>query len=140
MTKQLYQTRGPLRTGPPANLGVRRVRHIKEFTVLGLFDQFDHTIPLHEGGITIIHGPNGFGKTMMLRIIEAILRDQSTVLSVSSLIEDFNDIHDVYLSLPCVVDRSGVERFLNLSLNQVEIAGLQKSAAVLRQNIERLGI
>jgi L-lactate dehydrogenase len=76
----------------------------------------------------------------LLRIIEAILRDQSTVLSVSSLIENFNNIHDVYLSLPCVIDRSGVERFLNLSLNQVEIDGLQKSASVLRQNIESLGI
>jgi len=76
----------------------------------------------------------------LLRIVEAILRDQSTVLSVSSLVEDFNDIRDVYLSLPCVVARNGVERFLNLSLNQIEIAGLQKSASVLRENIERLGI
>jgi L-lactate dehydrogenase len=76
----------------------------------------------------------------LLRIIEAILRDQSTVLSVSSLIENYNDIHDVYLSLPCVVDQSGVERFLNLSLDQTEITGLQKSASVLRQNIELLGI
>lgn len=76
----------------------------------------------------------------LLRIVEAVLRDQSTVLSVSSLIEDYYDIHNVYLSLPSVVGRNGVEHFLNLILNPVEIAGVQKSASVLGEIIEQLGI
>ena len=45
----------------------------------------------------------------ILRIVEAILRDQSTVLSVSSLICDYYGIDDVYLSVPTVVGRAGVE-------------------------------
>jgi L-lactate dehydrogenase len=76
----------------------------------------------------------------LLRIVEAILRDQSTVLSVSSYIENYYDIEDVYLSLPCVVDRGGVERMLRLALSQDEILGLRNSANVLKNMIKELGI
>ncbi|HVN54644.1 MAG TPA: L-lactate dehydrogenase [Anaerolineaceae bacterium] len=70
--------------------------------------------------------------TGLTRIVEAILRDQSTVLSVSSLIDDFYGIHDVCLSLPTVISRKGVERFIHLELDEKEVAGLQKSAEVLK--------
>ncbi len=68
------------------------------------------------------------------------MRDQSTVLSISSLIEDFYGISDLCLSLPTIVDRGGVEKVLRLELNPVELEGLQKSAAVLKQNIKTLGL
>ena len=39
---------------------------IKEISVLNLFGLFDHTIEFKlEDHITIIHGPNGFGKTIL---------------------------------------------------------------------------
>ena len=47
---------------------------VKEIQVSGLFGTFDHKIPLtHADRITIIHGPNGFGKTMMLKMIAALI-------------------------------------------------------------------
>ena len=58
-----------------------------------------------------------------MRIVEAILRDQSTVLSVSSLICDYYGIDDVYLSVPTVVGRGGVERTLRLGLSAEEASG-----------------
>jgi L-lactate dehydrogenase len=76
----------------------------------------------------------------LVRICEAILRGQHTVLSVSTLIQDYYGINDVYLSLPCVIDREGVSKFLHLPLNDNEIAGLQKSAAVLKETIHSLGL
>ncbi len=76
----------------------------------------------------------------LLRIVEAILRDQSTVLSISSLIDDFYGIEDVCLSLPTIVDRGGVEKVIRLDLNDVEIEGLRKSAGVLKANIRELGL
>jgi L-lactate dehydrogenase len=76
----------------------------------------------------------------LLKIVEAILRDQNTVLSVSTLIEDYYDIHNRYLSLPCVIGRNGVKHFLRLNLNQKETEGLQNSARVLGGIIEQLGI
>jgi len=42
-------------------------------------------------------------------MVEAILRDQSTVLSVSSLIQDYCGINDVCLSWPVALNRGGVE-------------------------------
>lgn len=45
---------------------------VKEFEVRGLFGFFDHKIPLLPTGLTIVHGPNGSGKTMILRIIHLL--------------------------------------------------------------------
>jgi L-lactate dehydrogenase len=75
----------------------------------------------------------------LLRIVEAILRDQSTVLSVSSYIQDYYDIHGMFFSLPCIVDRGGVERVLRLELAADEILGLRNSSNILRQMLSSLG-
>ncbi len=74
----------------------------------------------------------------LLRIVEAIVRDQRTVLSVSSLIDGYHGISDVYLSLPSVVTRNGIERILRLDLSPAEETGLRQSAAVLRGMIDDL--
>lgn len=53
---------------------------LKSFSVEGLFGLFDHEIRLKtEDRITIIHGPNGVGKTTLLRLMESISRPQSPV-------------------------------------------------------------
>jgi L-lactate dehydrogenase len=74
----------------------------------------------------------------LVAIVQAILRDQNSVLSVSSLIESYYGIHDVYLSLPCIVDHGGVEKMLRLDLNTEEIKGLQNSAKVLKETLKQL--
>ncbi len=76
----------------------------------------------------------------LLRIVEAILRDQSTVLSVSSLICDYYGIDDVYLSVPTVLGRGGVERTLRLALSADEASGLRRSAELLTETIRTLGL
>jgi L-lactate dehydrogenase len=75
----------------------------------------------------------------LLRIVEAILRNQSTVMSVSSFIENYYGINDVYLSLPSIVDAGGVERMLRLELSPEELDGLHHSADVLKKLIADLG-
>jgi L-lactate dehydrogenase len=76
----------------------------------------------------------------LVRICEAVLRGQHTVLSVSTLIHDYYGIDDVYLSLPCVVGHNGVSKFLRLPLDEKEVEGLQKSARVLKEIIHKLGL
>ncbi len=76
----------------------------------------------------------------LLRIVQAILRDEKAVLSVSGLIEGLYGIVDVCLSLPSVVGRSGIERTLHLDLNPQEVEGLQRSAGVLVETIAHLGL
>ncbi|HVF50082.1 MAG TPA: L-lactate dehydrogenase [Pyrinomonadaceae bacterium] len=67
------------------------------------------------------------------RICEAILRDEHTVLPVSTLMRGQYGIEGVYLSLPCVVGRRGVERVIELPLDAGELSGLRASAEVLRR-------
>ena len=64
----------------------------------------------------------------LMRITQAILRDQSTVLSVSSLIQDYYGISDVYFSLPTVINRRGVRKGFRLELSPEEIDKLRHSA------------
>ena len=74
----------------------------------------------------------------LMRITQAILRNQSTVLSTSSLINDYYGIGDVCFSLPTVIDRGGVETVLRLDLSPEEIEKLQHSAGVLQATIRSL--
>ncbi|NPV56612.1 MAG: L-lactate dehydrogenase [Anaerolineae bacterium] len=77
--------------------------------------------------------------TGLVRIVEAIIRDQGTVLSVSSRLKDYYGIDDLYLSMPCVIDRSGIKRTIRLDLAENEILGLQNSAEILHSQLELLG-
>jgi len=43
---------------------------IKRIEVVGLFGLYDHVIDLNlEDRVTILHGPNGVGKTVLLQMI-----------------------------------------------------------------------
>ncbi|MGJ5672561.1 MAG: AAA family ATPase [Nostochopsis sp.] len=54
---------------------------IKQISVSGLFGIFDHVIPLNmDERITIIHGPNGFGKTAILRILNSFFNSRYSEL------------------------------------------------------------
>ena len=74
----------------------------------------------------------------LLRIVEAILRDQKTILPVSTLVRDYEGIDDVYLSLPAVIGRNGVERILRPELAPEEADALRASASVLRELLDSL--
>ena len=76
----------------------------------------------------------------LMRIVEAILRNQNTVLSVSSLIDGYYGLSDLCLSLPTVINRSGVERVLRLELSPEEVEGLRHSSEVLKATIAQLGL
>jgi L-lactate dehydrogenase len=76
----------------------------------------------------------------LLRITQSILRHQCTVLSVSSLIDDYYGISHLCFSLPTVVDRGGIQQVLRLELDETEIAMLGHSADVLRGTIAALNL
>lgn len=45
---------------------------MKQISIRGLYHHFNYDIPLSEDGITILTGPNGFGKSTIIHCIEAI--------------------------------------------------------------------
>jgi len=77
----------------------------------------------------------GLGVT---QIVQAILRDQHRVLTVSCLTHGLYGIEEVYLSLPAVVNRQGVGSIVQLALSPLEEQQLKHSAQVLHQAIEEL--
>jgi L-lactate dehydrogenase len=74
------------------------------------------------------------------RIIEAVLYDEHQVLPVSSLQAGYAGIADVCLSVPSVIDRSGVLRVLPVPLSEEERDGLRCSARAVRAVIDRLDL
>ncbi len=73
------------------------------------------------------------------KILEAVLHDENRVLPVSSLLTNYQGISDVCLSVPCIVNRSGVDAALPVPLNAAELAGLTNSAETIRATIRSLG-
>jgi L-lactate dehydrogenase len=72
-------------------------------------------------------------------ILDALLAEGSRILPVSSLLNGYHDISDVCLSVPCIVNRGGVEQPLPVPMNENEIAGLRNSADTIRAAIRELG-
>ena len=74
----------------------------------------------------------------LVRITRAILRDEKGVLTVSTLLKGEYGIHDVCLSVPCVVGQQGVERIVEGTLASQEHAALKNSAQKLRDIYENV--
>lgn len=66
------------------------------------------------------------------RICTAILSDEGAVLNVSTLLNDYHGVSDVYLGVPCIVDRSGVRQIMDIKITEQERALLHKSADKLK--------
>lgn len=45
---------------------------LKEITVKGLFGRFDYRVRLRGEGVTVLTGPNGFGKSTLFSLVEAV--------------------------------------------------------------------
>ncbi|MEY4398382.1 MAG: hypothetical protein RLZ53_958 [Actinomycetota bacterium] len=74
------------------------------------------------------------------RIVEAVLRDESVILPVSSVLNDYLGISDVALSVPTIVNRQGAFKALPMEMSASELTKLQASTTALKQAIASLGI
>ena len=72
-------------------------------------------------------------------ICEAIAEDARTILPVSTLIDGFQGVKDVCLSLPCVVGSGGILKVLSVDLDAEEREQFRKSAALVKEALERVG-
>ena len=68
---------------------------LKSVGVTGLFGVFNHEIPLSSvDRVTIIHGPNGFGKTVMLGMIAGVIRGDTSIFMHTPFSEFFLKLED----------------------------------------------
>ena len=73
------------------------------------------------------------------RIVTAIVNDEHSILTVSSVLEGDYGLSDVCLSVPTVVGGDGIVRVIETPLNEEEKEGLQKSAQTLSEILRELG-
>ena len=74
------------------------------------------------------------------RICECIVRDEKSILPVSSLIPGEYDIREVSLSMPVILGANGIETHVPISLNREESSALRHSAKTLTEIAETLNI
>lgn len=74
------------------------------------------------------------------RICEVIVRDEKSILPVSTLMEGEHGIENVVLSMPCIVGKDGIETKVPFRLNEEEEQKLLHSAEVLKEIISTIEI
>lgn len=76
----------------------------------------------------------------LCRIVEAIIKDEKSVLTVSTSVEGLHDLPDVCLAMPCIIGENGIEAVLESLLDKDEYETLHESANVLLGHARDLGL
>lgn len=74
----------------------------------------------------------------MTRIAKAILSNESSVLTVSARLRGEYGQRDVFVGVPCIVNRKGIERVLELDLTPEEQEKMTASCTILKDNFDGL--
>lgn len=84
-------------------------------------------------------GYTNYGVSLAVqRIIESILRNERSVLTVSTLLHGEYGQEDLCASVPCLVGARGIERVLDIALPDDERKGLMNSAQVIKSTLSAL--
>ena len=73
------------------------------------------------------------------RIVECIIGDEHSILTVSSLLEGEYGLDDVCLSVPTIVGSGGAEQVLQISFSDEELRGLKESADKMKHLAREIG-
>jgi len=76
----------------------------------------------------------------LVKITKSILRNENSILPVSTLITDYFGINNVCISIPSVVNINGVQQYLKLDLSGQEQELFKNSANALKNIIKTIGI
>ncbi|MCH5333078.1 MAG: L-lactate dehydrogenase [Agathobacter sp.] len=84
-------------------------------------------------------GATYFGIAMSVkRICEAIIRDEKSILPISTMMHGEYGIEDVVLSMPCIVGADGYETKVPIALDQEEVTALHESAGTLKKVLSEI--
>lgn len=75
----------------------------------------------------------------LVRILRAIFSNESSVLTVSVRLRGEYGEKDVFAGVPCIVNRNGADRIIELQLEEEELAKMRHSCGILRDNFSGLG-
>lgn len=75
----------------------------------------------------------------LVKITQSVLRNENSVLPISYLVQDYLGMNDVYMSMPAIVNSSGVRDVLDLDLDEKERAAFKNSASALKRVLAEIG-
>jgi len=76
----------------------------------------------------------------LVKITRSIIRNENSILPVSTLITDYYGINDICLSIPSRVNMNGVDQYLKLDLSEQEQKLFKHSADTLKKIIKTIDI
>ena len=74
----------------------------------------------------------------LTKIVESIVRDENSVLTVSCHLQDYYGINEVCLSVPAVVNSQGIREIIRLPLDEDEKERFRASANIIRTVVNSL--
>lgn len=84
-------------------------------------------------------GATYYGIAMSVkRICEVIIRDEKSILPISTMMHGEYGIEDVVLSMPCIIGANGCETKVPIALDQEEVTALHESAGTLKKVLEEI--
>ncbi|MCR6615939.1 MULTISPECIES: L-lactate dehydrogenase [Bacillus] len=119
-----------------ANIGGVPVQQLLEKNAAYKQDELDQIVDdVKNAAYHIIEkkGATYYGVAMSLaRITKAILRNENSILTVSTYLDGQYGVNDVFIGVPAVVNRNGIAGVTELELNETEQAQFSRSAHVLK--------
>lgn len=73
------------------------------------------------------------------RIIESIIGNEKSILTISSLLDGEYGIENMCLSVPTIVSNEGAEKILEINFSENEISDLRNSAEMLKKLASEIG-
>ncbi len=73
-----------------------------------------------------------------VRMAQSIIRDEKQLLPCAALLTGQYGLDDIYMGVPCVLGKNGVEQILELEISDADLASLHKSAEEVRTGIQEL--
>jgi malate dehydrogenase len=72
------------------------------------------------------------------QMVEAVLKDKKRVMPVSAYLSGQYGLNDIYFGVPVILGAGGVEKIIELPLNEEEMALLNASAKAVRATLDTL--
>ena len=72
------------------------------------------------------------------KMVEAIVKDEKRVVPVSAYLRGEYGYHDIFLGVPVLLGKNGVEKIIELDLTDDEKTALDESAEAVREGVETL--
>lgn len=75
-----------------------------------------------------------------VQMLESVLKDKKRLLPAAALLNGQYGIDDAYVGVPVIIGSKGIERVIELDLNESDLNQLKGSAEIIKENIAKLGL